>query len=437
MGNRVEKTAEAVYFIVLAALMYYFLQEVLQLRIYITFRHIFALILVFSAFVCFLLRPNIARGVTAVKDGLILSAPLLVILAMSCLIWVANHTDADMIFRGLSTSLIYMNQATAAFAAMAFLYLFGGRGVWYNLISLLAANLLMIATIMSEYGVGAYLSDLWNLIRTFADETGSVIIHAEIHELAFCVGAYLLYMLLHLKKSLLFYVLLGLAAFCFLSAFKRIAMAAMAAALAVGLLLKLLEKLGREKLARRLMWALTILMIILLVAYIAAVRLGVFTWLEKAGVDTMGRASAYEMMEDQYQVSPLFLGHGIGHLTYLINETDLFPIGMDTVHNDFLQYYIDLGFWGYLLWLLSLTALRLWYFGRRGDTSGMANVFSLTVFLVLVSTTDNTLNFQLFYTTIAILMAAPGFDARTARQEEMLLGYVSHENRPRKEGGLL
>ena len=199
-----EKTVEGkirtVYFVSVATLMYYLLQEVLQLPVYFTFRHVLALVLIASAFVCFLIRPNIARASTAVKAGMVLSAQMLVMLTASLLIWCVERTETVLIFRGLSYYFFFINQISAAFAAMAMLYVFGERGLWYNLLAILTANVMMIVTIMAEYGVGTYFRELWTLIRTFSDETGAVIIHAEIHELAFCVGGYLVYLLLRSEE---------------------------------------------------------------------------------------------------------------------------------------------------------------------------------------------------------------------------------------------
>lgn len=429
-----EKCA-AIYFTAAAVLMYYFIDQVIQLRVYITFRHAFALLIVFSGVVCFLVRPNIARAWVAAKAGAVLSVPVLVMLTASLLIWCVERTDVDLIARGLSYHFIYMSQVSAAFAAMVFLYMFGERGIWYNLIAVLISNLMMIVTVMLEYGVGTYFSELWTLIRTFASETGSVIIHAEIHELAFCAGAYLTYMLFHIRKKPGFWLLLGLTGFCFISAFKRIAMVAIAGALALGYLLKLLQRCGKGALARKLATAIMVGAAALLVAYIGAVKLGVFSRLEEAGIDTSGRAEIYEAVDDYYEFSPAFLGRGMGFLTYQLNEN--VSLGVDAIHNDFLQYFIDLGFIGYVLWLLSVTLLRIKYFGRRGKTENELVTFTVLVYVLLVSTTDNTLDYQLLYSVTAILIAGHGFDDRVREEEDRLYDYISPENRERKDEGLL
>ena len=419
---------KTVYFIALATMMYYFLTQGASLPIYITFRHLFALLIVASAFVCFLVRPDLARAVSAVKAGAVLSIPLLVMVTVSLLIWSLERTDVHMITRGLSYYLIAFNQATSAFAAVSFLYLFGERGIWYNLVAILCANLLMIATIMLENGVGPYLSELWTLIRTFAGETGPIIVQAEIHELAFCLGAYLVYMLTRPGRSVPFLALLVLSAFCFLSAFKRIALASIAVSVGAGWLLRLLERRGRGRTALRIAHVVALLLLAAMFAYIALVKLGVFSWMEETGLDTMGRADVYEAVDGLYEVSPAFLGNGMGYLTYQIGETDHFDLAVDTIHNDILQMYIDLGFWGFAVWMISFTTLRIWYFGRRDRAAEGVNAFVLVLFMLLVSTTDNTLNYPLVHTALAILIAGHGFDRRAEEDRRRLEEAVARRN---------
>ena len=56
MENRFVQTAFKVYFMAIAVLMYYFLTEVINLGLFITYRHAFALVLFVSAFFAFLFK---------------------------------------------------------------------------------------------------------------------------------------------------------------------------------------------------------------------------------------------------------------------------------------------------------------------------------------------------------------------------------------------
>lgn len=434
MENKILEKARVFYFMVVAVMMYYFLNEYIDLGLHVTYRHAFALVLFFSATLLFLYKPNIARGLTAFKEACVYSIPLAVTTVVSLFIWFVETVDVGVISRGLSSSFIYANMLSFALAAGAMLYIFGKKGIWYNLVAILIANVLMIVTIIAQNGLGNYLSEFITLITTFAGTTGDIIVQAEIHELAFCLGAYLIYMLFKPQKNILYFILLFLSLFCFLSAFKRIAIIAIAIALLFGYLLKFIARYN-QKTASRLVTILTIVVILLLICYIALIKGDAFAFLEKIGINTSGRVEIYNAVDDFYEFSPDFLGNGIGFLTYQLNT--FMKVGVASVHNDFLQHFIDLGFWGYIIWLVSMTLIRVWYFGRRGKVENAIVTFILILYLIIVSTTDNTMNYPLLTGVLAILMMGTGFEENVRSTEVKMFGCVSEANREEESGSLL
>lgn len=422
MENRFVQTAFKVYFMAIAVLMYYFLSEVINLGLFITYRHAFALVLFFSATLLFLYKPNIERGFTAFKDACIYSIPLAVTTVVSLFIWFMETVDVGVISRGLSSSFVYANMLSFALGAGALLYIFGQKGIWYNLVAILIANILMIVTVIAQNGLSSYLSEFITLVTTFAGVTGDIIVQAEIHELAFCLGAYLIYMLFKPKKNIIYFILLSLSLFCFLSAFKRIAIIAIAVALVFGYLLKFIARYNK-KTASRLVTFFTIVVIVLLICYIALIKGDAFELLEKAGINTSGRVEIYNAVDDFYEFNPGFLGNGIGFLTYQLNT--FMSVGVASVHNDFLQHFIDLGFWGYIIWLVSMTLVRVLYFGRRGNVENAIITFILTLYLIIVSTTDNTMNYPLLTGVLAMLMMGNGFEENVRSTEMKIFGYVN------------
>jgi toxin CptA len=286
----------------------------------------------------------------------------------------------------------------------------------------------MIAMVILENGFGAFFSELITLVVTFAGETGQVIVKAEIHELAFCLGAYLVYMLFKLKKNIVFWILLGLAAFCFVAAFKRIAILAIVVAVLLGWGLTFISK-RNDKLAFRLTQVLTIVIMVILIGYIAIIKMDLFSMLQDAGLETSGRDRIYGAVDRFYEFSPSFMGHGIGFLTYQLNTGVGAGVGVTAVHNDFLQHFIDLGFWGYIIWLASMTLFRVNYFGKKGKTENAIVAFILIVYLVIVSSTDNTMNYPLLTTVLAVLMTGHGYDDRVRETETKMFGYISDANK--------
>lgn len=419
MENKLLEKFKGLYFMFVAVLLYYFLNESLYIGLALTYRHIFALVLFFSAAVLFLFKPDVARGITAFKEALIYSTPLLVTTVVSLFIWFMGTVDTSVITRGLSTTFIYANMLSSTLGVCALLYVFGNRGVWYNLIAILCANIFIIITIIAQYGLGNFFSEFITLVTTFAGVTGDIIVQAEVHELAFCLGAYLIYMLYKPKKNIVFFILLLLSLFCFLTAFKRIAIIAIAIALVLGYILKFIAHYNKKS-ANNLATVLTILLIVILIGYVAVIKSGVFELLEKAGINTSGRVEIYGAVDKFYEFSPDFLGNGIGFVTYQLNT--FLNVGVASVHNDFLQHFIDLGFWGYILWLLAITLLRVKHFGKNGNTDGAIIAFMLTVYLVIVSSTDNTMNYPLLMGVLAIIMIGNNFEENSQNTEKKLFG---------------
>ena len=434
MENKLVSVSLKGYFIAIAVLMYYFLNETINLGLFVTYRHAFALVLFASALFVFLLKPNIARGATTLKATLVYCIPLIITILVSLFIWFVGQVDTEVISRGLSGAFVYNNMLSFTLAAVAFLYIFGENGIWYNLIAILISNILIIFTVILQNGIGVFFSEFVTLIITFAGQTGDVIVQAEIHELAFCLGAYLIYMFLKPKKDIVFYILLGLTLFCFLAAFKRIGIIAIAVAVALGWVLKFIAKF-KTSTAKSLTIFISALILVFLIGYIAIIKMDVFTLLEKAGINTSGRVEIYDAVDKFYDFSIEFLGNGIGFLTYQLSTN--MNVGVSSVHNDFLQYFIDLGFCGYILWLASMTIVRVCYFGRKEKTENAIITLALTVYLVIVSSTDNTMNYPLLTTVLAIIMIGHGFNDNVRNKEMKIFGYVSKVNREAKEEKVL
>ena len=163
--------------------------------------------------------------------------------------------------------------------------------------------------------------------------------------------------------------------------------------------------------------------------------MGVFSLLEEAGIETSGRVVIYEAVDKFYTFSPDFLGNGIGFLSYQLSMN--MKVGVTSVHNDFLQYFIDLGFWGYILWLISMTLVRVCYFGKKGKIDNAIITLALTIYFLIVSSTDNTVNYPLLTTVLAVIMIGHGFDENVREKEQKIFGYISNINRETKGNTIL
>lgn len=442
MKKKIPQRLTELYFVVLGVLMYYFLEGSIYIPAYVTYRHLIAVLIALSGFVWFLVKPKVARGILVWKYALVLSIPMLVSVFFTLMIWVANQTEPVQIKRSLSIYLAYSFPIAMAFAAGTFLYMFGEKGIWYNLVSLLIANLILIAQVMVQNGVGVFMQELIVLITSFANTTGGVIIQAEFHELAFCTGLYVLFMLLCARKKGWFWMLFALVLFCFLCALKRIAIVGIAISLAVGGVLFFLCRHKHEKQAYGLSVFIMGAMVVLLLGYVYAVYSGMFDLIQKFGIDTKGRTEIYRLMNRFYQFAPGFMGQGLGFVQFLFAGelssdalSKLFQefqgTGITSLHNEFLLYFIELGFAGYIVWMLSLTVLRVWYFGRKGHIRRGIVAACVMLYILLISTTDNTLHYPLLDMVASVLIMGVGFDSAVEEEEIRIFGEAESKVRGR------
>ena len=57
--------------------------------------------------------------------------------------------------------------------------------------------------------------------------------------------------------------------------------------------------------------------------------------------------------------------------------------------------------------------------------------------MVIVSSTDNTMNYPLLTTVLAIIMIGHGFDEKVRANETKMFGYISDVNRETEGGTIL
>jgi len=223
--------------------------------------------------------------------------PCLVPLVFSSVVWVGTQAESDAVLNGVT---MVIPQLLAVLEAAAALYLFGARGIWYCLGAMCAANLAGVLAVIYEGGLGAFLKEFCTLLITFSKETGPLMERLETHDLTFAFGPFLIYLLLHWKKSPHPGLWLGLSAIFFLIGLKRIAIPAVAL--------------------------------------------------------LFGNVTPY------YEISFTYMGRGTGFerfVEWFTGVESSVPLRTQTqIHNDFLRMYLNIGLIGYWVWLWSWLMVR-------------------------------------------------------------------------------
>ena len=123
-----------------------------------------AIAILFLALLNFIATVRLDRLTLLKRHTVVQALPYLVPLVFSSIIWVNAGAGSDTVFNGIS---MILPQLLSVLVAAATLYLFGGKGVWYCLAAMCAANFLTILVVVYEGGLGPFLQEFYNLIITF------------------------------------------------------------------------------------------------------------------------------------------------------------------------------------------------------------------------------------------------------------------------------
>lgn len=396
-------------YIVLATGMFFFQDTYFSVAdIELSLKNPCALAILFLALLNFIATVRLDRLLVLTRHTAIQMLPCFIPLFFSAVLWVSTKAESDIVLNGVS---MILPQLLSVLVAAATVYLFGSKGIWYCLGSMCAANLIHVLVVICTGGLDEFLQEFYSLLTTFSRETGPLMLRLETHDLTFAFGPFLLYLLLHWKKSPHPVLWLLLISFFSLVGLKRIAFPA----LALGLLVAYLLQRMQEKAAMQTALCMAAAMMILSFLYIAGIRYGLFEYLEmRLGVDTKGRVELFAHVAPYYDISFTYIGRGTGFermVDWFTGVEYAAPLRTQTqIHNDFLRMYMNIGFIGYWVWLWSWLPARLGYWFRRAGKDAGCLFLSICVYCFVLYATDNAIYYPYTMTACAVVPMAFRFD---------------------------
>ena len=372
------------------------------------YTYIFGILTVVLAFTIFLIRPDFSRFGILWKHCLVIMLPYLVTILFSAVVWIVELSPANVVSRGFFMPVYCLIGILAAGSA---LYLFGERGIYINLVSLLVANIVKLLQQVSAYGTKAVVDDYVNLVRSFGGTTGAIAKEFERYSYAYAFTIFMMYILLSgvKKKIRLGNVLLFLGCVLgFCVGFKRSALLGFAVGTFLGLLLMLVPEEKRKGVFK----GGAVAAVILGQVIVMAIRGGLYHWLSDTfQINTMGRVEIYDAMKPYYEISPGFLGHGLGFVNRMLSSGSIrVRLGLyyqvQDIHNDFLRMYIEIGQIGFLTWIWSLIYTRLRYFADITNKKQAVLAFSCMAFWFVTFLSENI--YYLYYAVLPLALVTMG-----------------------------
>ena len=386
------------YMETIMALLYIFLSFIsvycVCLRLPVGVKYAIDLVVGAWAVGAFLINPNFPRGKFCAKFYVLFVVPFLLFWFWSLVIWVLDFQSTDYIIRG-SKNIFYMLINTLYFCG-AF-YLFGKKSVYYTFYGMCLANFAVLIDVGLNYGFGELLSQYITLLTSFANETGPAMRKLELHDTVYAWGLYVLFFLFHKeKKPWKSVVFILISVFFFTLSLKRIGVAA----LAVAALAALLYRKFKEENKRRLILIISLCLPCLAFLYIVSVRTGIFAQIsQELKINLMGRGDIFKSYDDFYTISPAFMGQGI---RFIYNHGETVG-GVGTIHNVFLELYIELGFAMWFVWLWYDMYFRNSWIGKHYTYEAADFFLPACIYAFVTFATDNTYFYFLVNVTYRFL----------------------------------
>ena len=400
----VKQVLTKIIYLVLGTFMFYFTMGAIEVGGFgFMYRYLFGIAIIALALVSFLFRPNMERAKHLAKGTLVMIAPYAVTVLWSTVIWISEFAELRTMTRGFFFPFYQMIAALVAFST---LYLFGKKGIWYQLAAMCLGNTLIVAQVVARGGVSAFIQELVTLLTTFGEVTGEMMHETEVHDLTFSFGPYAVMLALYMEpKKMRWWIAVAAVCFYMLVGLKRIEVGAIAIAVILCYVLKWM----RDNTAHKIGNGFCIFALVLSFAYIVAIHEGLFDTLESMGMDTKGRDMLYRYISRQYSISPTFLGRGLGFSSVEWDLTGLIGsewrgVHQDAYHNEFVRMYVEVGFIGYFVWYIFYLPVRLHYMWKHGGKRAGILTLALSIYCMITYATDNTLYYYFINLATFILL---------------------------------
>ncbi len=350
---------------------------------------------------------------------------LIGIIVWSIFLWIINLETIEFIIRGASK---FMYQFLVLLIIFAGVYMFGERAIHATFYGLVLANSIMLVINLGTYGIGPSVESMMAMFRGAEAQEGFARA-MEIHDITFAFGFYIIYFVFFAKHDRERVIDIMAAAFFFILGWKRIALAALPAAIAAAVMMGWMRPRSRKRFMQIIAWGFVIFSFL----YVVATRTGVFDAVtETLGINTMGRNEVYDYIEKYYDISLGFIGYGFEYTTVILQQVMLdnpeAKIGVVALHNNILTVYIELGFIGFWAWLLYTWVFQLrWMLTHWGEKVAML-FFLSEMYIFITYMTDNTLYY--YYTSMSLRLMPMAYAFHIADDKEVKLWPWVKEQKP-------
>lgn len=356
----------------------------------------------------FLWSGNFKNYKILTRFGFMFSSVIVGIIFCSIMIWILDLQTLGYIIKGVSKISYQLLNIAIVLSAV---YLFEENAAKYTFFGIAGANFVIIALGAATTGIGGAVRDMIRNITSFGANdviNNSTFIRAiEIHDITFVMGVFIIYFLFFCPAEKYRYVYAGVALFLFFAGLKRIAFLSMLVAIAFAIFCLLLGPKGKS----HMLVFTAVCIVAFCYFYIVIIQKGIFSrFCIEHEIELNGREKIYDFISQYYTVSPSYLGRGYEFCVHLLKSmwhTKDQVVAITAVHNDILKMYVEMGFWGFFLWIMVYYVYQThWYISRCGEKVAVC-FMAINVYMLVTYMTDNTMFY--YWSSMVIRMIPMSF----------------------------
>lgn len=389
MQNNFKANAvNGIFFLLLVGIFYFYANYVYIGGFNIGYQYLLCGGIIVIGGVSFLASPNLPVFIECIRSIGIMSTPYLISMIVSFGIWVFTFTSIRQMISGFFAPLYIV---LCAVCIGVLVYMQGKKAVIYIFWAMSIAFAIMMGQQMLEVGPGEFFYELYTLVVSASVETLPAMRALEAPRFSYCYGLFLIYFLFERKRThpVMFIARMTVCIFCFLVGFKRSCVLGAVLGTALAFLYY------RSSLKKQFINCLIACFLIFATVYIPVVRYGVFSRIvEIFDIDTSNRDDVYDYYFGFYEYNPTFAGNGLGWTqNHMKTQEGLYSYD---VHNEYLRNYIELGFWGYIFWMITVFPwiLKRSVAGRSPRGDGV--IVGSMVYMATLYITENIFLFHTF-----------------------------------------
>lgn len=401
--------------VILLAGIFYFYQSYLTVGGFgVGYQYIGCILVILLGFGCFLAKPDPLYLYHAIKGAGVLALSYLAAMLCTAAIWIFTFTPVRQMISGFfEPSYMILCIVCAAF----FVYLARERAAEYAFWALSAVLGVMVLRRIRAFGAGEFFRRLAAYLQSGGVESGGVSV--EDTSFAYLYALFALYFLFSQREDRAWRRWLrgGVTVFALAIAFKRSALLALAFGAAAAYLYDRLPQ-SCKKLFRN---GLIVGFILCAFGIVPLIRSGLFRQIVDAlQINTSARTRIYAYYEQHYQFALSYTGKGLGWVQRLVSSAERFNTGLQSVnvHCDYLRFYIELGFAGYLLWLVTVFPLVVGRAVGAGPSRSSAVILGVCVAMAVLRVTENISELYSANLVVGILVIQCGMSRWSGAEHE-------------------